>query len=252
MEITADVLQQCDPQRVDTPLVDSILDVSKQKGTGKWTTIAALNQGVPANAIAESVFARCLSALKEERIIASTQLNGPQGLKKIPAKKIDELVEAIRCALYCSKICAYAQGFQLMHDASRQYKWKLDLGRIAAIFRGGCIIRARFLQKIVGAYEQNPKWENLMLAPFFKRQLHTYQNGWRQVVALSAEYGIACPAFMAALSYFDGYRQLTSSANLLQAQRDYFGSHTYERVDNPRGSKFHLNWSDLNRTEVSL
>ncbi len=247
IEITADILQQKDPATKRGFLVDKILDTAGQKGTGKWTSVSALDMGVPANSIAEAVFARCLSALKEERVTASKKLKGPRP-KYTGSKKA--LIEAIRDALYCSKVCAYAQGFQLMDEAQREYNWKLNFGKIAMIWRGGCIIRARFLQKITDAYTADRKLQNLLLDPYFKRQISKAQANWRKVVALAAENGIPAPAFMSALAYFDGYRAAVLPANLLQGQRDYFGAHTYERTDQPRGKFFHTDWPDPNRPEI--
>jgi 6-phosphogluconate dehydrogenase len=248
IQITADILQQRDPRRPDQFLVDSVLDAAGQKGTGKWTSVNALDMGVPANAIAEAVYARCLSALKEERVNASKLLVGPNAARF--AGDRDALVDAVRDALYCSKICAYAQGFQLMREAQREYGWKLDFGTIAAIFRGGCIIRARFLQKITEAYQKNPELVNLLLDPYFNDQIKRGQATWRQVVGLAASHGIAAPAFMSALAYYDGYRSERLPANLLQAQRDYFGAHTYERTDRPRGEFFHTDWPEPGRPEL--
>jgi 6-phosphogluconate dehydrogenase len=208
--------------------------------------VNALDLGIPANAIAEAVFARCLSALKEERVAAAKALKGPHMPYRGSKSK---LVEAVRRALYSSKICAYAQGFQLMAEAQKEYNWTLDFGTIAAIWRGGCIIRARFLQKITEAYRRNPGLVNLMLDPYFKRALAAGQESWREVVALAVRHGIPVPAFGSALSYFDGYRSARLPANLLQAQRDYFGAHTYERVDAPRGKFFHLDWPDPKRPQ---
>jgi len=248
VEITTDILQQRDPANKKKFFVDIVLDAAGQKGTGKWTSTSALDLGIPANAIAEAVFARCLSALKEERVAASKKLKGPKNVKKITGKK--KLIEAIHDALYSSKICAYAQGFQLMAEAQKEYNWKLDFGEIAKIFRGGCIIRARFLQKITEAYEKNPKLQNLMLDPFFKKELHRCQENWRKVVSLAVLNGVPTPAFSSALAYFDGYRSAVVPANLLQAQRDYFGAHTYERTDKPRGQKFHVDWPEPDRPQL--
>ncbi len=248
IQITADILQQVDPKHKDGFLVDYILDTAGQKGTGKWTSINALDMGIPANSIAEAVFARCLSALKDERVEASKHLKGP----KIEAHKgdRDELIAAVREALYCSKICAYAQGFQLMREAQNEYKWKLNFAEIAAIFRGGCIIRARFLQKITDAYTSNGDLVNLLLDPYFNQQVQNGQSAWRKVVGLAAQSGIAAPAFMSALAYYDGYRSARLPANLLQAQRDYFGAHTYERTDEKRGYMFHTDWPEPGRPQT--
>jgi len=249
IQITADILQQKDPVHPEGYLVDYILDAAGQKGTGKWTSTNALDMGIPANAIAEAVFARCLSALKEERVAAAKTLKGPD-----PAYKgnRDELIAAVRDALYCSKICAYAQGFQLMREAQREYKWKLNFAEIASIWRGGCIIRARFLQKITDAYTRNADLVNLLLDPYFTDQITKSQANWRKIVGLSANNGIAAPAFMSALAYYDGYRSARLPANLLQGQRDYFGAHTYERVDGPRGKFFHLDWPEPKRPQIDI
>jgi len=249
MQITTDILQQKDPTNKRKFLVDVILDTAGQKGTGKWTSQNALDLGIPANAMAEAVYARCLSAIKDERVAASKVLKGPK-IKDIKGKK--KLVAAIHDALYCSKIVSYAQGFQLMAEAQKEYKWELNFGEIAKIFRGGCIIRARFLQKITDAYTKDPKLQNLMLDPYFKKALHNAQDNWRKVIGLAVEYGIPVPAFSSALAYFDGYRTATLPANLLQAQRDYFGAHTYERIDKPRGQKFHVDWPEADRPQLDM
>ena len=249
IQITADILRQRDPANPRRFFVDAVLDAAGQKGTGKWTSVSALDMGVPANAIAEAVFARCLSALKEERVAAAKVIKGPRLAYRGSKTK---LVESVRRALYCSKICAYAQGFQLMRAAQDEYQWTLDFGTIAAIWRGGCIIRARFLQKITEAYRRDPKLVNLMLDPYFKRALGAGQDAWREVVALAAKHGIPAPAFSSALAYFDGYRSARLPANLLQAQRDYFGAHTYERVDAPRGKFFHVDWPDPKRPQQAV
>jgi 6-phosphogluconate dehydrogenase len=248
IEITADILQQRDPRNKRKFLVDVILDTAGQKGTGKWTSISALDMGIPANSIAEAVFARCLSALKDERVAASKTIKGPKPQHKGSKKK---LVEAVRDALYCSKVCAYAQGFQLMAEAQNEYGWKLNFGSIASIWRGGCIIRARFLQKITDAFERDRKLANLLLDPYFRKAINVAQDNWRQVVALAATNGIPAPAFSSALAYYDGYRAKRLPANLLQAQRDYFGAHTYERLDEPRGEFFHVDWPEEDRPEVA-
>ncbi|MEX0886636.1 MAG: NADP-dependent phosphogluconate dehydrogenase [Phycisphaeraceae bacterium] len=247
IEITADILQQKDPTDPSRFLVDQVLDTAGQKGTGKWTSISALDMGVPANAIAEAVFARCLSALKEQRVAGSKVLKGPGGAFKGDRA---ETIDAIREALYCSKICAYAQGFQLMREAQHEYHWTLDFGTIAKIWRGGCIIRARFLQKITEAYDRDGQLVNLMLDDYFAGALHNGQQAWRRVVALAAEHGVPAPAFMSAMAYFDGYRSAVLPANLLQAQRDYFGAHTFERVDQPRGQFFHVDWPEASRPQI--
>jgi 6-phosphogluconate dehydrogenase len=249
IQITAQVLEQRDPAHPRQFLVDHILDQAGQKGTGKWTSVSALDMGVPAPTIAEAVFARCLSAAKDQRLTAARKLAGPR--KSFQGKK-RKLIQAVRDALYCSKICSYAQGFALMAEAQQQYHWQLDFGRIAMIWRGGCIIRARFLQKITQAYRKNPKLVNLLLDPYFKAKIAKAQPHWRKVVALAAEQGVWAPAFMSALAYYDGYRTAVLPANLLQAQRDYFGAHTYQRTDAPRGRSFHLDWPNPQRPQTAV
>jgi 6-phosphogluconate dehydrogenase len=249
IQITADILQQPDPVNKDGYLVDYVLDTAGQKGTGKWTSVNALDMGIPANAIAEAVFARCLSALKDERVAASRHLAGPKPETRDPSP---DIINAIRDALYCSKICAYAQGFQLMREAQNEYRWKLNFAEIAAIWRGGCIIRARFLQKITDAYTRDAALVNLLLDPYFNEQIQKTQSNWRRIVTLAAASGIAAPAFMSALAYYDGYRSARLPANLLQAQRDYFGAHTYERTDQPRGHFFHLDWPEKGRPQLAI
>ncbi|MBM2802198.1 MAG: 6-phosphogluconate dehydrogenase, decarboxylating [Deltaproteobacteria bacterium] len=249
IEITADILKQRDPEHPEAFLVDYILDSAEQKGTGKWTSINALDLGIPTNSIAEAVFARCLSALKSEREAASRHLTGP--VYRYDGDR-NELIKAVHDALYCSKICAYAQGFQLMRAAEAEYGWKLDFASIASIWRGGCIIRARFLQKITDAYTRDSRLVNLLLDPYFKEQIQNNQTRWRSVVALAAQAGVAAPAFMSALAYYDGYRSAQLPANLLQAQRDYFGAHTYERIDQPRGVHCHLDWSKPDRPQIKI
>ncbi|HEY0947390.1 MAG TPA: NADP-dependent phosphogluconate dehydrogenase [Opitutaceae bacterium] len=246
IEITADILKQKDPA-TKKPFVDVVLDTAGQKGTGKWTSTNALDMGVPAPTIAEAVFARCLSAIKEERVAASKILKGPKA-KYTGSKKA--LIEAIRDALYCSKICSYAQGFQLMRTAQAEYGWKLNFGQIAQIWRGGCIIRAAFLQKITEAYARDPKLANLLLDPYFNKTVQKAQANWRKVVSLAIEHGVSVPTFASALSYYDGYRADRLPANLLQAQRDYFGAHTYERVDTKRGKFFHIDWPEATRPQL--
>jgi 6-phosphogluconate dehydrogenase len=246
IEITADILKQTDP-RTGAPFIDVVLDRAGQKGTGAWTAIDGLDKGAPVPSIAEAVFARSLSSRKDERVRASKVLIGPTDMPVVPGT----LVEDVRQALYCSKICAYAQGFALMRLAEAEYGWSLDLGAIASIFRGGCIIRARFLQPITEAYERDANLPNLLLDPFFQNEIAAQQPAWRRVVALAAQMGVPAPAFASSLAYYDGYRTETLPANLLQAQRDYFGAHTYERTDEPRGAHFHLDWPHPNRPEVS-
>ena len=220
--------------------VDLILDAAGQKGTGKWTVMSALDYGQPLSLIGEAVFARCLSALKEERVAASQSLKGPSSaFEGDKAAMIDDLEQA----LYASKIVSYAQGYQLMRAAAAEHAWKLNYGRIARMWRGGCIIRAAFLDDIQKAFDTEPGLVNLMLAPFFKTAIKKAQDGWRRVAALAIQLGIPTPAISAALAYYDGYRAARLPANLLQAQRDYFGAHTYERIDKPRGEFFHTNWT---------
>ena len=248
IEITADILHQTDPM-TGKPFVEIVLDTAGQKGTGKWTSVNALDMGVPAPTVAEAVFARCLSAVKDERVAASTQLKGPGSTLTVDRK---EFVQAIHDALYCSKICSYAQGFQLMREAQKEYGWTLNFGEIAKIWRGGCIIRARFLQKITEAYQLNPDLANLLLDPYFQSEVERCQANWRKVIAAAAIHGVPAPTFYSALAYFDGYRSANLPANLLQAQRDYFGAHTYERVDQPRGKFFHLDWPEKGRPQIAI
>jgi 6-phosphogluconate dehydrogenase len=238
IEITRDILGYKDPN--GEVVVDKILDTAGQKGTGKWTGVAALDLGVPLTLIGEAVFARCLSSQKDERVLASRQFTGPA-----PAFTGDKkaFIEDLKNALYASKIVSYAQGYLLMREAAREYKWNLNNGGIALMWRGGCIIRSVFLGKIKEAFDKNPNLTNLLLDTFFKEKMQTSQAGWRRVVSVAVENGIPIPAFAAALSYFDGYRSARLPANLLQAQRDYFGAHTYERLDKPRGQFFHTNWT---------
>ncbi len=241
IEITRDILSKTDKE-TGKPMVDVILDTAGQKGTGKWTSQAALDQGVPAQTVAEAVFARFMSALKEERVAASKELNGPAAEFKGDKK---EFIEMIRQALYASKICSYAQGYQIMGAAAQEYNWDLNFGDIALMWRNGCIIRAQFLGKIKDAYDKQPDLSNLLLAPYFKDAIDKAQKAWRQVVARAVEWGVPVPAFSSALAYYDGYRSERLPANLLQAQRDYFGAHTYERVDKPRGEFFHTEWLEI-------
>jgi 6-phosphogluconate dehydrogenase len=237
IEITADIFTKVD-EETGKPLVDVIKDTAGQKGTGKWTSQSSLDLGVPLPIITESVFARFLSAMKEERVKAHNLLRGPQAKKYEGDKK--ELIEAIRKALYMSKICSYAQGFAQLKAASEEYHWNLRYGDIAMIFRGGCIIRAQFLQKIKEAYDRDPNLTNLLLDPYFKNIVENYQSALRDVISLAVQNGIPIPCFSSALSYFDSYRTETLPANLLQAQRDYFGAHTYQRVD--KEGIFHTEW----------
>jgi len=223
------------------PLVDKILDTAGQKGTGKWTVIGALDTGQPVTLIGESVFARCLSALKEERVAASKILEGP-AVGAIPEHR-EAFIEDVRRALYCSKIISYAQGYMLLKAAAKENGWNLNMGGIALMWRGGCIIRSRFLGKIKEAFDKNHELTNLLLDSFFFTVLNQYQPSWRKALVQAIELGIPTPAFSTALAFFDGYRADRLSANLLQAQRDYFGAHTYERVDKPRGTFVHTNWT---------
>ncbi|PFE02375.1 phosphogluconate dehydrogenase (NADP(+)-dependent, decarboxylating) [Bacillus cereus] len=238
IEITADIFTKKD-EETGKPLVDVILDTAGQKGTGKWTSQSALDLGISLPIITESVFARCISALKEERVNASKVLSGPKDKAALGIEKA-ELIEAVRQALYMSKICSYAQGFTQLKAASEEYDWNLDFGSISMLWRGGCIIRAAFLQNIKEAYETNADLPNLLLDPYFKEIVESYQGGLRQIIAVAVQQGIPVPAFSAAISYYDSYRTATLPANLLQAQRDYFGAHTYKRVD--KEGTFHTKW----------
>ena len=238
IEITAEIFKKKDDD--GAPLIDKILDTAGQKGTGKWTGISALELGTPVTLIGEAVFARCLSALKDERVKAATVLTGPK-----PAVSTDRttFIEEVRRALYCSKMISYAQGYMLLREAAKDQKWNLNFGGIALMWRGGCIIRSRFLGKIKEAYDKNPQLNNLLLDDFFSKLLNDYQVSWRRALVHAIEAGVPTPAFSTALSFFDGYRTGRLPANLLQAQRDFFGAHTYERVDKPRGEFFHTNWT---------
>jgi 6-phosphogluconate dehydrogenase len=238
IEITADIMAKKD-NKTGKPMIDVILDTAGQKGTGKWTSQVALDLGIPAQTIAEAVFARTLSAIKEERVAASDMLAGPKGK---PVEDKSAFIEMIGKALYASKICSYAQGFQLMRAADEEYGWNLNFGDIAVRWRAGCIIRAQFLGKITEAYRNKPDLPNLLLEPYFRSVIDANQGAWRKVVAAAVESGIPAPAFSSALSYYDSYRTARLPANLLQAQRDYFGAHTYERVDEERGRFFHTEW----------
>ncbi len=237
IEITAEILAVKDSD--GAPLVDKILDTASQKGTGKWTCISALELGVPLTLIGEAVFARCLSALKSERLAAERLY--PSAASAFDGDR-DAMLRAIHDALYASKIVSYAQGYMLMREAAAEYGWTLNYGDIALMWRGGCIIRSRFLGNIKDAFTQNPQLENLLLDEFFVAAVTQAEAGWRKAAALGIELGIPLPAFSSALAFFDGYRSGRLPANLLQAQRDYFGAHTYERVDRPRGDYFHTDW----------
>ncbi len=238
IEITADILAFRDEE--GDPLVEKILDTAGQKGTGKWTAASALEMGTPLTLIGEAVFARFLSALKDERVVAAAELGS--SIAKLDGNKATFIAD-IRDALYASKIISYTQGYMLFRAASQEYGWKLAYGSIALMWREGCIIRAAFLDKIKEAYDRNPDLANLLLDPYFKEQLQNAQEAWRRVVAKAVRLGIPVPAMASALTFFDGYRRDRLPANLLQAQRDYFGAHTYERLDAPRGQYFHTDWT---------
>lgn len=254
IEITADIFTQRDTN--GTPFVDVVLDKAGQKGTGKWTSISALDLGISAPTIAEAVFARCISAIKDERVNASDVIDGPSGTYD---GNREAALQAIHDALYAAKICSYAQGFALMREASTEYDWNLDLGKIALGWRGGCIIRAKFLHRIAEAYERNPDLSNLLLDSYFRGVIEDAQPHWRNVISTATQLGVPIPAFSSALAYFDSYRSNRLSANLIQAMRDYFGAHTYHKLD-PDGNTiigedgeptvFHTEWMLENRPEV--
>jgi 6-phosphogluconate dehydrogenase len=247
IEITADIFRQVDAE-TGKPLVEVILDAAGQKGTGKWTVDAATENSVPLTLIAEAVFARCLSALKEQRVEASQRLAGPSPSR---LSEREEWIADIELALYASKIISYAQGFALMKAQAQASGWELNYGGIALLWRGGCIIRSVFLGKIKEAFDRNPQLVNLLLDPYFAGELGRAQHGWRRVVSRAVQEGIPVPAMASALAYYDGYRSAWLPANLLQAQRDYFGAHTYERIDKPRGQFFHTNWTGTGGTTTS-
>lgn len=238
IEITRDILAFKDED--GQPLVDKILDTAGQKGTGKWTGTVALDLGVPLTLIAESVFARCLSALKDERVAASKVLSGPNVVFNGDRATF---LNDLRDALYAAKVISYAQGYQMMASAAKEYGWTLNYGSIAMMWREGCIIRSAFLGKIKEAFDKNPNLQNLILDDFFRDKIQVAQAGWRNVIVAAVTYGIPAPCLSAGLTYYDGYRCERLPANLLQAQRDYFGAHTYERLDKPRGEFFHTNWT---------
>lgn len=240
IEITANIMAYKDQD--GNPLVEKILDTAGQKGTGRWTVVSALEMGIPLTLIAEAVQARSLSALKDERVSASRVLPGPE-IKFTGVKQ--EMVDDIRQALYASKIVSYTQGYMLMQAAAREYRWNLNYGGIALMWRGGCIIRSAFLGRIKKAFDKNPQLTNLLLDPYFKGEVVDSQPAWRRAVAKAIELGIPTPAMSSALAFYDGYRQEQLPANLVQAQRDYFGAHTYERIDRPRGEFFHTNWTGV-------
>jgi 6-phosphogluconate dehydrogenase len=239
IEITAIIFAKKDED--GQPLIDKILDTAGQKGTGKWTAISALDLGQPVTLIGESVFARCLSALKDERVNAAKVLNGPKKVLTISEQK--EFIEDVRRALYCSKMVSYAQGYMLLRAIEKDQNWNLNMGGIALMWRGGCIIRSAFLGNIKAAFDKNPSLENLLLDDFFSSALNKYGWSWRKGIIHAIEIGVPMPAFSTALAFYDGFRTERLPANLLQAQRDFFGAHTYERVDKPRGEFFHTNWT---------
>jgi 6-phosphogluconate dehydrogenase len=251
IEISRDILAFKDTD--GQPMVDKILDTAGQKGTGKWTVVNSQDLGIPITLIAEAVYSRCVSALKDERVKAARKLKGPRPVMSVAknAAKKKQFIADIADALYASKIISYAQGYMLMRSAAAEYKWNLNYGGIALMWRGGCIIRSRFLGKIKEAYDKNPKLMNLLLDDYFRGEIKRCQKGWRNVVAAAAKKGIPVPAFSTALAFYDQYRSAVLPANLLQAQRDYFGAHTYERIDKPRGEFFHTNWTGRGGTTAS-
>jgi 6-phosphogluconate dehydrogenase len=238
IEITRDIFTVDDEESGDS-LVDVILDTAGQKGTGRWMCQHALELGVPTTLVTEAVYARCLSSQKDDRVQASEVLSGPD--TKFEGDK-QQFIDDVRQALYASKLVSYAQGYVQLNAAAKEFGWKLNNGPIALLWRGGCIIRSVFLKDIKNAFDKNPDLENLLLDDFFKEAVNEAQPAWRRVVAMAVQLGLPVPAFSAALTYFDGYRRASLPANLLQAQRDYFGAHTYERTDKPRGEKFHTDW----------
>jgi len=247
IQITSEILVYRDPE-TGQPLVDLILDKAGQKGTGKWTVESAGNLGIPLTLIAEAFFARCLSAQKDERVHASTLLHGPSSP---PAAPPAHLVNALEQALYASKLVSYAQGFALLDAMARESHWNINKGSVALMWRGGCIIRSAFLGKIKEAFDRDSKLTNLLLDPYFKGEIERCQAGWREAVLTAVSHGIPAPAMSSALAYYDGYRSARLPANLLQAQRDYFGAHNYERIDRPRGQFFHTNWTGRGGTTAS-
>jgi 6-phosphogluconate dehydrogenase len=246
IEITRDILAKKDEQ--DKYVVDQILDTAGQKGTGKWTVMSAADMGIPLTMVAEAVFARCLSAAKEERMAASKLFNGPQ-IKWTGDKQA--FINAIRDSVFATKLMSYTQGYLLMREAAKTFNWSLNYGGIALMWRGGCIIRSKFLGKIKEAFDKNPNLQNLLFDPYFKEKINQCQKGWREVVSSSVLHGIPLPGISAALAYYDGLRTEKLPANLLQAQRDYFGAHTYEKIDQPRGKFFHTNWTGKGGTTSS-
>jgi 6-phosphogluconate dehydrogenase len=245
IEITTNIFPYIDDE-TGLPLVDLIVDAAGQKGTGRWTAVDALNLGVPIPTIGAAVNARIMSSYKEERVAASKQITGPSGKYEGDTKKF---INMVRDALYCSKICSYAQGMALLYKASQEFNYNLNLGEMARIWKGGCIIRARFLNKIKKAFDQNPSLPNLLLAPEFKQTILDRQDAWREVIITAAKLGIAVPAFSASLDYFDSYRRERLPQNLTQAQRDYFGAHTYQRTD--KEGTFHTEWTPIDEATVS-
>ncbi|QDV33774.1 decarboxylating NADP(+)-dependent phosphogluconate dehydrogenase [Tautonia plasticadhaerens] len=248
IEITRDILGYRDPES-GQPMVDLILDTAGQKGTGKWTVVSSADLGVPLTLIAEAVYARCLSALKDERVRASGILKGPAG--EAFSGNVQQFADDVEMALYASKIISYAQGFALMRAMAQESGWTIENGNVALMWRGGCIIRSAFLGKIKEAFDRNPALDNLMLDPYFQGEIERAQAGWRRVAAVAVSHGIPIPAMGSALAYYDGYRSGRLPTNLLQAQRDYFGAHTYERTDRPRGEFFHTNWTGRGGTTSS-
>lgn len=249
IEITTDIFAKKDEEKKEEYVVDQVLDRAGQKGTGKWTAISALDMGMPLTLIGEAVFARCLSAQKDERVEASKVLEGP----KVPKFEGDKkrFIADVRDALFASKLVSYAQGFVLIKQAAKEYNWKIDYGAVALMWRGGCIIRSTFLGNIKAAFDKNPDLTNLLLDDWFLQKVSAAQAGWRAISAVAVSRGIPAPAITSALSYYDGYRTARLPHNLLQAQRDYFGAHTYERVDKPRGEFFHTNWTGRGGTTAS-
>ncbi len=244
IEITSHILRVKDTD--GEPLVDKILDTAGQKGTGKWTAINSLELGIPLTLIGEAVFARFLSALKSERVKASKVLAAPDSSFEYSEQDKQVYIDAVKDALYASKIISYTQGYMLMRQAAKEYQWNLNYGGIALMWRGGCIIRSRFLDSIKQAYSKNSELDSLLLDDFFQQAIASAQSGWRKTVSRAVESGIPVPGFAAALTFYDGYRLESVPANLLQAQRDYFGAHTFERIDKPRGQFFHHEWADEN------
>ena len=247
IEISRDIMAYKD-EETGEPMIEKILDVAGQKGTGKWTSNSGLDLGAPVPQIAEAVFARCMSAIKDERVAASSQLSGPSSTYEGDK---EAFIQDIHDALFASKICSYAQGYQLLGLAAEEFNWELNFGEIAMMWRGGCIIRASFLDNIKEAYDNNPELANLILDPFFKNIVEGSQEAWRRVVSTAVQLGIPVPSVSTALTYYDSYRSARLPANLIQAQRDYFGAHTYERVDKPRGEFFHTNWTGRGGTTAS-